>query len=67
MKDMEFHYRWGWHLGASLEALWPLVSDTNRFNRATGVPPSSGTRCAKKTPASRYAIADNNCASFAWV
>jgi class 3 adenylate cyclase len=39
MKDIEFHYRWEWHLGASPEALWPLVSDTNRFNRATGVPP----------------------------
>jgi len=39
MNDIEFHYRWQWQLGASPEALWPLVSDTNRFNRATGVPP----------------------------
>jgi class 3 adenylate cyclase len=39
MKDLEFHYRWEWQFGASPEALWPLVSDTNRFNRATGVPP----------------------------
>lgn len=34
-----FHYRWEWQLQASPEALWPYVSDTDRFNRATGVPP----------------------------
>ncbi len=34
----EFHYRWQWHLQASAETLWPLVADTNRFNRDTGVP-----------------------------
>lgn len=34
----EFHYRWSWHLRSSPEALWPLVADTNRFNRDTGVP-----------------------------
>jgi adenylate cyclase len=34
----EFHYRWQWHLRASPAALWPLVSDTNRFNRDTGLP-----------------------------
>ncbi len=34
----EFHYRWHWHLQASPETLWPLVADTNRFNRDTGVP-----------------------------
>ncbi len=34
----EFHYRWQWHLQASPETLWPLVADTNRFNRDTGVP-----------------------------
>ncbi len=34
----EFHYRWDWHLNSSPEALWPFVSDTNRFNRDTGVP-----------------------------
>jgi class 3 adenylate cyclase len=39
MKEIVFHYRWEWQLGASPDALWPLVSDTNRFNRATGVPP----------------------------
>ncbi|MEW5942112.1 MAG: DUF5939 domain-containing protein, partial [Chloroflexota bacterium] len=35
----EFHYTWRWDFDASPEALWPLVSDTNRFNRDTGLPP----------------------------
>jgi len=35
----EFHYRWVWELDAPPEALWFLVSDTNRFNRDTGLPP----------------------------
>ena len=39
MSYREQHYRWEWELAASPEALWPLVSDTDRFNRATGVPP----------------------------
>ena len=34
----EFHYRWEFDLKCSSEQLWPLVSDTNRFNRDTGVP-----------------------------
>ncbi len=38
MAYREFHYRWQWQLRASPEALWPLVADTNRFNRETGVP-----------------------------
>jgi class 3 adenylate cyclase len=35
----EFQYSWKWDLEPSPEALWPLVSDTNRFNRDTGQPP----------------------------
>jgi len=35
----EYHYVWVYQLNASPEALWPLVSDTNRFNRDTGQPP----------------------------
>jgi adenylate cyclase len=35
----EYHYIWTWDLTSSPEALWPLVSDTNRFNRDTGLPP----------------------------
>jgi class 3 adenylate cyclase len=34
----EFHYRWEYELESSPEELWPLVADTNRFNRDTGVP-----------------------------
>jgi class 3 adenylate cyclase len=33
-----YRYRWEWSLRSSAEALWPLVSDTNRFNLDTGVP-----------------------------
>lgn len=35
----EFHYTWEWDLRSSPETLWPFVSDTNRFNRDTGLPP----------------------------
>jgi hypothetical protein len=35
----EFHYRWEWQLRSSPELLWPLVADTNRFNKDTGLPP----------------------------
>lgn len=31
-------YRWEWSLASSPEELWPLVSDTNRFNFETGAP-----------------------------
>ena len=34
----EFHYRWVWRLRSTPEQLWPLLTDTNRFNRDTGVP-----------------------------
>jgi class 3 adenylate cyclase len=34
----EFHYVWQWELDSAPEALWPLVSDTNRFNRDVGLP-----------------------------
>src|SRR5437867_10607286 len=34
----QFHYRWEFDLETSPEQLWPLVADTNRFNRDTGVP-----------------------------
>src|SRR5205809_826671 len=38
MPFREFHYRWEYELESSPEQLWPLVADTNRFNRDTGVP-----------------------------
>jgi class 3 adenylate cyclase len=34
----EFHYVWQFNLQSSPAQLWPLVADTNRFNRDTGVP-----------------------------
>lgn len=34
----ELYYRWEWRLQASPQQLWPLVADTNRFDRDTGVP-----------------------------
>jgi adenylate cyclase len=37
MKKLRFH--WRHELDASPDALWPLVADTDRFNRDTGVPP----------------------------
>ena len=40
----EFRYRWRWILPAPPEALWPLVSDTNRFNRDAGLPPVEDVR-----------------------
>lgn len=38
MAHRELNYRWQYDLKASPEELWPFVSDTNRFNRDTGVP-----------------------------
>ena len=38
MAFREFHYSWQFDLESSPEQIWPLVSDTNRFNRDTGVP-----------------------------
>lgn len=38
LSEREFHYRWEYDLRASPQALWPFVSDTNRFNRDAGLP-----------------------------
>ncbi len=38
MAYREIHYCWEYDLKSSPEQLWPLVADTNRFNRDTGVP-----------------------------
>lgn len=37
MSQREFYYRWEWDLQASPQQLWPLVADTNRFNRDVGL------------------------------
>ncbi len=39
MAGRELQYRWEWRLKSSPQALWPLVADTNRFNRDAGIPP----------------------------
>jgi len=38
MRNDGYHFRWEWQLRSSPEALWPLVTDTNRFNRDTRLP-----------------------------
>src|SRR2546421_5321834 len=38
MPFREFHYRWEFDLKSSPEQIWPLIADTNRFNRNTHVP-----------------------------
>src|ERR1041385_2274408 len=47
MPMREFHYHWQFDLQSSPEQLWPLVADTNRFNRDTGVPEFEAGREAK--------------------
>lgn len=44
------HFQWEWHLQSSPHALWPLVSDTNRFNRDTGAG-ALEKRTGEKSPA----------------
>ena len=39
MPYSERHYRWSWDFRSPPEALWPLVSNTDRFNRDCGLPP----------------------------
>jgi hypothetical protein len=34
----ELVFRWEWQLRSSPEQLWPFVSDTDTFNRDTGLP-----------------------------
>ncbi len=63
MRFPERHYRWSWRLRASPEALWPLVADTNRFNRDTGLPAvradgvESGTGLRRRLRFARFGLA----------
>jgi class 3 adenylate cyclase len=34
----QFYFNWQWDLKSSPEKIWPLASDTNRFNHDTGQP-----------------------------
>lgn len=38
MTSKPLYYRWEWDLAADPVDLWPLVADTNRFDRDTGIP-----------------------------
>lgn len=50
MAYTEFHYRWEFHLESSPEQLWPLVADTNRFNRDTGLPAVEAVQGESQSP-----------------
>ena len=49
----EFNYRWEFDLDSSPAQLWPLVADTNRFNRDTGVPTVEAVSAESKSKNSR--------------
>lgn len=51
-----FHYRWSWMFHASPEQVWPLVSDTQRFNEATGLPTTQVTETPNPEGGSRRTI-----------
>ncbi len=51
MRYSEKLYRWAWELRSTPEALWPLVSNTDRFNRDCGFPPFEVRAPAKGGPA----------------
>ena len=58
MPDSAQHYTWSWDLASSPEELWPLVSDTDRFNRDCGYPsvnvvPPAGVKGARAADARR--------------
>ena len=38
MPFREFHFQWTFEFQATPDELWPLIADTNRFNRDTRVP-----------------------------
>jgi class 3 adenylate cyclase len=50
MSFREFHYRWEFDLESSPEQLWPLVADTNRFNRDTGLPAVEAVKSENQPP-----------------
>ncbi len=50
MPYRERHYYWKWRLRSSPEELWPLLTDTNRFNRDTGLPKVITERVDEKNP-----------------
>jgi class 3 adenylate cyclase len=56
-----FYYDWRWHFDVAPAALWPLISNTNEFNRAARVPPverigTPGRNNRLKMRSGRYAM-----------
>src|SRR5687767_2478634 len=39
LKSGALQFAWSWRLESSPEDFWPLLSDTDRFNREAGLPP----------------------------
>jgi class 3 adenylate cyclase len=52
----EKQYRWVWDLRAPPGALWPRVSDTDRFNRDCGLPPFRRRAPAPGDPAAEPGV-----------
>lgn len=51
-----FTYRWNWVFQATPERVWPFVSDTQRFNEATGVPTAEVTETPDPDGGSRRTL-----------
>jgi class 3 adenylate cyclase len=70
--ERAIRYRWEWSFRSTPEELWPLVSDTNRFNFETGAPrvealgtDESGTRRLRLVALGRPVEYDEE--PFEWV
>jgi class 3 adenylate cyclase len=50
----EIEYQWEWDLESSPEDLWPIVSDTNRFDRDSGVPALKALESGKRLVNARH-------------
>ena len=49
-------YRWNWLFHATPERVWPFVSDTQRFNEATGLPTAEVTETPDPNGGSRRTL-----------
>lgn len=49
MGHRHFYYRWEWLCRSSPQALWPFISDTNRFNRDVGIPSVERLQSSEKS------------------
>ena len=76
MSEKEFHYRWEYDLRAEPRALWPLVSDTNRFNLDAGLPdvtrrttePEPGRAARRRLRLSKFGVGvEGEEEPFEWV